>query len=91
VRGLSGKKSKREENETKKAQKKKHRKDIDPGLFELNKKENQFEPSTNAVSDKIKEIRLTLELIKYLKAEVANKKEELSLLKKSFKESNQKG
>jgi hypothetical protein len=81
---------KSEKNVTKKTQKEKHEKDIDSDSYELNNKESQFESNTNAVSDKIKEIRLTLELIKYLKAEVTNKKEELSLLKKSLKESNQK-
>jgi hypothetical protein len=90
VWNLNGKKSNGEKNATKKAQKKKRQKDMDLGLCELTKKENQFDSGANAVSDKIKEIRLTLELVKYLKAEVSNKKEELSLLKKSLKESNQK-
>jgi hypothetical protein len=80
---------KSEKNGTKKTQKK-HEKDIDSESHELNEKGNQFESNTGAISDKIKEIHLTLELIKYLKAEVANKKEELSLLKKSLKDSNQK-
>ena len=88
VWGLSEKKGKSENNVAKKARKKKRQEDIDPRLYELNKEENQFESSANAVSDKIKEIRLTLELIKYLKAEVTNKKEELSLLKKSLEELN---
>ena len=63
---------------------KKYLKKIEQDLDEL--KKNQIQSSENIKFEKEKEIRFTIELIKYLSAELANTKAELWLLKQSIKE-----
>jgi len=72
-----------ENNVTEEALKKKYLKEIEQDLDELKKKQHQFR---NKTFTKEEEIRFTIELIKYLTAELANTKAELALLKQSSKE-----
>ena len=69
---------------TKEALRKKYLKKIEHDLDKL--KKNQTQSPGNIRFDKEKEIRFTLELIRYLTAELANTKAELWLLKQSTKE-----
>ena len=69
---------------TKEALRKKYLKKIEQDLDKL--KKNQTQSPGNITFDKEKEIRFTLELIKYLTAELANTKAELWRLKQSTKE-----
>jgi hypothetical protein len=73
-----------ENNVTKEALREKYLKKIEQDLDEL--KKNQTQSPENITFDKEKEINFTIELIKYLTAELANTKAELWLLKQSKKE-----
>jgi hypothetical protein len=73
-----------ENNVTKEALREKYLKKIEQDLDELKKKQTQS--PENITFDKEKEISFTIELIKYLTAELANTKAELWLLKQSTKE-----
>ena len=57
-------------------------------LNDLKKNQIQSKSLENIIFEKEKEIRFTIELIKYLTAELANIKEELPLLKARAKESH---
>ena len=82
---MRGKSSLSENNVTKEALRKKYLKDIEQDLGELKKKQARSQSLRNITSDKEAEIRFTIELIKYLTAELANAKAELWLLKQSTK------
>ncbi|MGD0204417.1 MAG: hypothetical protein ABSC20_11000 [Candidatus Bathyarchaeia archaeon] len=75
-----------ENNVTKEALRKKYLKKIEQDLDELKKNQTQSQSPENITFDKEKEIGFTIELIKYLTAELANTKAELWLLKQSTKE-----
>ena len=75
-----------ENNVTKEALRKKYLKKIEQDLDELKKNQTRSQSLRNIPSDKEAEIRFTIELIKYLTAELANTKAELWLLKQSTKE-----
>ncbi len=79
-----------EKTAEKKTSKKKYVKEVARELDELNKKKNQFLSSQNTTSSKVEQIRFTVELIKYLTAELENAKAELALLKEKSKESEPK-
>ncbi len=66
----------------KKAREKRPIKVISQDLDELKKKQMLSQSLENTIFDKEKHIRFTIDLIKYLTAELANTKEELELLKK---------
>ncbi len=76
-------------NVTKEALRKEYLKKIEQDLDELKKKQTQSQSPENVTFDKEKEIRFTIELIKYLSAELANTKAELWLLKQSTKEEHE--
>jgi hypothetical protein len=74
-----------------KARRKNHLKEMSQDLDELKKKQIASQTLENTIFDKEKQIRFTIDLIKYLTAELANTKEELELLKQraiSTKESH---
>ena len=71
----------------KQALKEKYQKEIEHNLDDLKKKQAPPQPARGEAFEKVEEVRLTIELIKYLTAELANTKAELFLLKKSMKES----
>jgi hypothetical protein len=74
-----------------KARRKNNLKEISQDLDELKKKQIASQTLENTIFDKEKQIRFTIDLIKYLTAELANTKEELELLKQralSTKESH---
>jgi hypothetical protein len=77
-----------ENNVTKEALREKYLKKIEQDLDELKKNQTQSQSQSpeNITFDKEKEINFTIELIKYLTAELANTKAELWLLKQSNKE-----
>jgi hypothetical protein len=77
-----------ENNVTKEALREKYLKKIEQDLDELKKNQtrSQSQSPENITFDKEKEIGFTIELIKYLTAELANTKAELWLLKQSTKE-----
>ena len=75
----------------KKTRGKKHPKGISQDLGELKKNQIPSQSLEKIIFDKEKQIRFTIDLIKYLTAELANTKEELELLRKralSTKESH---
>ena len=80
-----GKSSISENNVKKEALRKKYLKDIEQDLDELKKNQTRSQSLRNIPSDKEAEIRFTIELIKYLTAELVNAKAELRLLKQSTK------
>ena len=73
----------------KKSSRKKYVKEIEEELDDLDKKKNQFQSNENATKNKVEQIRFTVELIKYLTAELENAKAELALLKQSTKDKSQ--
>ena len=78
---LKGKSGMSEKNAAKKSLRKKYLKDTRQDLDDLKKKQIQSQPIENVIFDKEKEIRFTMELIKYLTVELENTKAELALLK----------
>lgn len=78
---LEGKADTRENNATKEALSRKYLKEKNQDSYELRKKRELLGDLTFA---KVEEIRFKIELINYLKAELANVKEELSLLKQKY-------
>jgi hypothetical protein len=80
-----------ENNVAKKTLRKKYPKEMKQNLDDDKKKQIQSQPLEKVIFDKEKEIRFTIELIKYLKVELENTKAELALLKQgkpSTKESH---
>jgi len=71
-----------QENVTKEALKKECQKEIEQDLEELRKKRTNLKKPAFSQTE---EIRFTIELIKYLTAELANTKAELLLLKQQTK------
>jgi hypothetical protein len=70
-----------ENNVAKKARRKKYPKETAQDLDDLKKNQIPSQSLENKIFDKEKEIRFTIELIKYLTVELANTKAELALLK----------
>jgi hypothetical protein len=80
-----------ENNAEKKTRRKKYPKKVGQDLDDLKKDQIQSQSLESKIFDKEKEIRFTIELIKYLTVELANTKAELALLKEralSTKESH---
>jgi len=69
------------ENLKKKTLKKKYSKEMRQNSDDSKKKQIQSQSLEKVIFDKEKEIRFTIELIKYLKAELENTKAELAVLK----------
>ena len=65
-------------------------KEVKQNLDDLEWQKNQFQSNRKPAVDNIQEIRLKVELIKYLSAELTNYQKELSLLKQSLKQDERK-
>ena len=74
-----------ETNPAKQALKEKYQKEIEQDLESLRKKQTRSQSSRDVAFEKVEELHLKIELIKYLTAELANTKAELYLLKQSAK------
>lgn len=75
-------------NKTKKPSTKIYAKEVKENLDDLAWQKTQFQLSRKPAVDSVQEIRLKIELIKYLNAELANCQEEANFLKQTRNENN---
>ena len=75
-------------NRNQKASTKIYAKEVKENLDDLAWQKTQFETNRKPALDSVQEIRLKIELIKYLNAELVNCQEEANFLKQSLNENN---